>query len=274
LVLLFIVLANTSISTATHQTITNMPAANASGKKRVILGLMTFGPDKDAGGRVTDLEEYKGVLQYFVSQGYHEVDTAHSYVGTKQQAFTRAAGWKEMGLKLATKFYPSEAHGGHTAANLREKLEWNLKELGTDCVDIFYLHAADRNTNFAETLEACNTLHKEGKFKELGVSNFTSYEVAEAVMICTERGWVRPTIYQGMYNAISELTCFHFASTLFPPVPLPTAHFVVSFHYRRGGHTLVYSTLLHLPTTLTHSPKSRYRDHHRVPPLRHRRCRL
>jgi len=47
-------------------------------------------------------------------------------------------------------------------------------------------------------------LHKEGKFKELGLSNFTAYEVAECVMIRNERGWLRPTIYQGMYNAISE----------------------------------------------------------------------
>jgi aflatoxin B1 aldehyde reductase len=82
--------------------------------------------------------------------------------------------------------------------------EHNLRELGTDCVDIFYLHAPDRNTNFAEVLEECNKLYKEGKFKQLGLSNYASFEVAEVVMICNERGWVRPTIYQGMYNAISE----------------------------------------------------------------------
>jgi len=181
-----------------------MPNTNASGKKRVILGLMTFGPDPEKGGRVSDLEKFKEILDYFQSQGYNEVDTAHSYVGGEQQAFTRAAGWKERGLKLATKFYPGPSAGGHDAANIRAKLEHNLKELGTDSVDIFYLHAADRNTNFAETLEECNKLHKEGKFKELGISNFTSYEVAECVMICNERGWVRPTIYQGMYNCITR----------------------------------------------------------------------
>ena len=165
---------------------------------------MTFGPDKDAGGRISSLPEYKDILDTFQQGGYDEVDTAHSYVGTKQQAFTREAGWKERGLKLATKFYPGSVHGGHDAANLREKLEWNLKELGTDCVEIFYLHAADRNTPFDVTLKACNELYKEGKFKQLGLSNFTAYEVAEVVITCKERGWVRPTIYQGMYNCISE----------------------------------------------------------------------
>ena len=165
---------------------------------------MTFGPDTAAGARVTDLNQFKSVLDYFQSQGYDEVDTAFSYVGGKQQAFTRAAGWKDRHLRLATKFYPGGANGGHTKENIRKRCEENLKELGTDSTDIFYLHAADRQTNFAETLEECNALFKEGKFKQLGVSNFASYEVAECVAICNERGWVRPTIYQGMYNAISK----------------------------------------------------------------------
>jgi aflatoxin B1 aldehyde reductase len=71
-------------------------------------------------------------------------------------------------------------------------------------VDIFYLHAPDRNVPFAETLEACDKLHKEGKFVQLGLSNFTAFEVAEIVMTCKYNNWVRPTIYQGMYNAITR----------------------------------------------------------------------
>jgi len=45
-------------------------------------------------------------------------------------------------------------------------------------------------------------LHKAGKFKQLGLSNFTAFEVAEVVMTCKYNNWVRPTIYQGMYNCI------------------------------------------------------------------------
>jgi len=76
--------------------------------------------------------------------------------------------------------------------------------LKTDCVDIFYLHAPDRSVPFAETLQEVNELHKEGKFVQLGLSNFTAFEVAEVVITCKERGWVRPSIYQGMYNAITR----------------------------------------------------------------------
>ena len=56
----------------------------------------------------------------------------------------------------------------HKPVVLRENLEKSSKELKTDCVDIFYLHAADRSVPFEETLEECNKLHKEGKFVQLG----------------------------------------------------------------------------------------------------------
>ena len=52
-----------------------------TGKPRVILGLMTFGPDSSAGARITSLDEYNKCLDYFQSQGYTEVDTARSYIG-------------------------------------------------------------------------------------------------------------------------------------------------------------------------------------------------
>ena len=53
-------------------------------------------------------------------------------------------------------------------------------------------------------LKGINDLYKEGKFKRFGLSNFASYEVAEIVEICKANGYVLPTVYQGMYNAISR----------------------------------------------------------------------
>ncbi|KAI0101724.1 aflatoxin B1 aldehyde reductase member 2 [Nemania sp. FL0031] len=180
-----------------------MPLIPTTPKDRIILGLMTFGPDESAGARITDLNEYKRCLDRFQERGYNEVDTARVYTARKQEAFTREAGWKDRGLTLATKFqYPSD--GDHAPEKIVQSLETSLTELGTDCVDICYIHAADRATPFAETLEAVDKLHKAGKFVRLGLSNYTAAEVAEAVMICKYNGWVRPTIYQAMYNAITR----------------------------------------------------------------------
>jgi len=80
-------------------------------------------------------------LDHLQAAGYNEVDTARIYIGGKQEAFTRDAKWKERGLTLATKVYP-DTPGKHAPENLTEDFNTSLKELGTDCVDIFYLHAA------------------------------------------------------------------------------------------------------------------------------------
>jgi aflatoxin B1 aldehyde reductase len=179
-----------------------MPLIAQNPQPRVILGLMTFGPTESKGARITSLDEFNKCLDYFQQQGFNEVDTARIYIDGEQEAFTAKANWKSRGLTLATKWYPHQP-GFHKPEVVREKLELSLKELQTDTVDIFYLHAADRATPFAETLEAVNQLHKEGKFVQLGLSNFTAFEVAEICILCAERGWARPTIYQAMYNAIS-----------------------------------------------------------------------
>jgi aflatoxin B1 aldehyde reductase len=47
-------------------------------------------------------------------------------------------------------------------------------------------------------------LHKAGKFVRLGISNFTAFEVAEVVTLCKYNNWVRPTVFQGMYNVITR----------------------------------------------------------------------
>ncbi|PKS07728.1 hypothetical protein jhhlp_006336 [Lomentospora prolificans] len=181
-----------------------MPLVVPRPNNRIILGLMTFGPDTETGARITDIGEFNNVLDYFQSRGYNEVDTARMYVGKKQEAFTREAKWKERGLTLATKvIYPSEP-AGNAPDKVLESVEASLKDLGTDTLDILYLHAADRETPFAQTLEAIDKLHKAGKFVKFALSNFTSFEVAEIVLTCKYNNWVRPTLYQGMYNCITR----------------------------------------------------------------------
>lgn len=57
-------------------------------------------------------------------------------------------------------------------------------------MDIFYLHAADRKVPFEKTLEECNKMFQEGKFVNLGLSNFAAFEVAE---VCSEDGCCHPS---------------------------------------------------------------------------------
>jgi aryl-alcohol dehydrogenase-like predicted oxidoreductase len=94
--------------------------------------------------------------------------------------------------------------GGLRPHVIREQVELSLQSLQMDSAQILYLHAPDASTDLESSLRECNELHKEGKFSELGLSNYSSWEVALAVSICEKHNWVRPTVYQGMYNAITR----------------------------------------------------------------------
>jgi aflatoxin B1 aldehyde reductase len=113
-----------------------MPLIPSTPNDRIILGLMTFGPDASTGARITDLSEFNRCLDRFQERGYNEVDTARVYTGRQQEAFTREAGWKDRGLTLATKFQYPGSDGDNRPDKIFESLETSLKELGTDCVDV------------------------------------------------------------------------------------------------------------------------------------------
>ncbi|KAF7563871.1 hypothetical protein G7046_g251 [Stylonectria norvegica] len=175
----------------------------SSPRNRIILGLLTFGPNTEWGAKVTSLDDFNACLDFFQSEGYNEVDTSRLYQNGQQEAFTAKAEWKERGLKLATKVYPTQP-GAHGRQSLMDSVEESLRSLKTDSIDLFYLHAPDRSVPFTETLEAVNDLHQAGKIKELGISNFSAFEIAEIVTTCNERGWIRPTTCQTMYNALTR----------------------------------------------------------------------
>ncbi|SCZ90178.1 BZ3500_MvSof-1268-A1-R1_Chr1-3g01822 [Microbotryum saponariae] len=56
--------------------------------------------------------------------------------------------------------------------------------------------------NFHETFAAVDELYREGRFKRFGISNYMSWEVAHIVGLCETNGWIKPTAYQGIYNAL------------------------------------------------------------------------
>ncbi|XP_053171197.1 aflatoxin B1 aldehyde reductase member 3 [Scomber japonicus] len=160
-----------------------------------LLGTMAFGGRADAG---QSLE----MVQAFLARGHNQVDTAFMYADGKSEVVI--GGMKlPKSVSIATKANPWD---GKTLKpeSVRSQLETSLQRLGTDCVDLFYLHAPDHNNPIQDTLRACNELHKEGKFKEFGLSNYASWEVAEIVCICRHNNWIVPTVYQGMYNATTR----------------------------------------------------------------------
>jgi len=65
-----------------------------------------------------------------------------------------------------------------------------------------FLHVPDRQTPFEDVAEAMDKAFRQGKFKNFGLSNYSPVEVQQFIDICEEKGFVKPSIYEGHYNAI------------------------------------------------------------------------
>ncbi|KAF8710540.1 Aldo kereductase, partial [Rhizoctonia solani] len=167
----------------------------------VIMGAMTFGKPGTEGARIVSVEAVGEILDILKSYGYHEIDTARVYANGTSEELLGEADWKKRGLVVETKLYPSGPIK-HTPEGIREHLGKSLDALKTDSIELFYLHAPDRSTPFEVTFKAVDELHKEGKFAKLGISNYMAWEVAEIVTLCQANGWIQPTVYQGIYNAV------------------------------------------------------------------------
>uniref|UniRef100_A0A672P5P1 Aflatoxin B1 aldehyde reductase member 2-like n=1 Tax=Sinocyclocheilus grahami TaxID=75366 RepID=A0A672P5P1_SINGR len=140
-------------------------------------------------------------------------------------------------FRIATKANPWE---GKTLKpeSVQNQLETSLIRLCTQSVELFYLHAPDHQKPIQDTLQACNQLHKEGKFKQLGLSNYASWEVAEIYFICKHNTWVLSTVYQGMYNATTRqvetelLPCLrYFGIRFYAYNPLAGGLLTGKYHY-------------------------------------------
>ncbi|KAI0753607.1 Aldo/keto reductase [Fomes fomentarius] len=181
----------------------------------VVMGTMTFGAAGKEGVRVSDLSKIGAFFDVFQAHGHYEVDTAWIYGGCTTEEYLGKLDWKKRGLVVHSKLMPTGANSTpalaqkigvalvkHTPEDLRKFLDISLSALNTDSIDVWYLHGPDRSTPYEVTLKAVNELHKEGKFKRLGLSNYAAWEVAEIVQICKANGYVLPTVYQGSYNAV------------------------------------------------------------------------
>jgi len=83
---------------------------------------------------------------------------------------------------------------------LLASLDASLRRLGLEYVDIFYSHRPDPDTPLEETMGALEQAVRSGKAIYAGISSYRGASTAEAVMLCEQRGWVRPIIHQPSYN--------------------------------------------------------------------------
>ncbi len=111
-------------------------------------------------------------------------------------------------LVITTKaYFPMGDHpnaGGATRFHLVRAVEASLRRLGTDRIDVFFVHRFDENTALEETLRALDDLVRGGKLLYLGVSNFAAWQIMKALGISAREGLAPLACIQPMYNLVKR----------------------------------------------------------------------
>lgn len=163
----------------------------------LILGTMTFGESVFS----PQVEEF---IRTFMDAGYSELDTAYVYnEGNCERLLGEVLPNLGRPFRIATKVNP-RISGRLDGAAAYKQLPESLERMNLDSVDTVFLHFPDPATPVIDVLSAMADLHDQGKFRELGLSNFPAWMVADVWHICDSHGWVKPTVFEGVYNPLTR----------------------------------------------------------------------
>lgn len=171
------------------------------------LGAMTFGEDWGWGA---NRDESQAMFDAFVKAGGNFIDTADGYTGGTSEKFVgefiRA---ERKHFVVATKFSFNQHRGdpnagGNHRKNMVQALEGSLNRLGTDYVDLYWMHAWDELTPVEEVMRAFDDLVRAGKVLYLGISDAPAWWVARANTLAELRGWTPFVALQIEYNLIER----------------------------------------------------------------------
>ena len=166
------------------------------------LGTMTFGDQSDE-------QVSAEVYQRCREAGINFFDCADVYAGGRSEEILGLLAREHRDeVILTSKAYFATGKdvnaSGSSRRHLMQSVETSLKRLGTDRIDLFYLHRFDETTPLEETLRALDDLVHQGKVLYLGASNFASWQVAKGLGISRTQGWARFDCIQPMYNLVKR----------------------------------------------------------------------
>lgn len=155
------------------------------------LGAVTFSREIDEATSFT-------ILDYALDRGINLIDTAEAY--NKGGSETVVGNWfKQSGKRnkvvLATKLLPPVS-----AERVPQAVEASLRRLQTDVIDLYQIHAFDKNTPLDESLAALSKLVEQGKVRTLGCSNFAAWQLCKALWRAEVLGLHRLESIQPNYN--------------------------------------------------------------------------
>ncbi len=189
------------------------------------LGAMMFGGAADEASSLR-------IIAAARDAGINFIDTADVYnAGRSEEVLGRAVRAERHRWVIATKLNgimgPGPNERGSSRKWIMEAAARSLKRLGTDYIDVYYLHREDVETPLAESVRALADLQRAGMIRYFALSNHRAWRVAEICNICDRLGVDRPVASQPHYNALNRMAeteqlpaCAYYGLGVVPYSPL------------------------------------------------------
>jgi aryl-alcohol dehydrogenase-like predicted oxidoreductase len=195
-------------------------------------------------GMRTDKEQSTSVVHAALDSGYTMFDTSDSYgKGISEEYLGAALGHRRGDVLIATKFSSPMGDGPYMRGASRHYVisacEASLRRLGTDSIDLYYLHRPDPLTPIAETLDALSDLVHQGKVRYIGASNFAGWQVADAAHVAKSTHGSHFVANQVEWSLLARdieaecvPACRHFGVGVIPYFPLASG--MLTGKYMKG----------------------------------------
>jgi aryl-alcohol dehydrogenase-like predicted oxidoreductase len=179
---------------------------------RIGLGCMSYG-DPGAGMHQWTLdEEAAGVFfRQAVELGVTFWDTANVYQGGTSEEFvgraiTRFSRREDIVLatKVSGKMHDGPGGSGLSRKAILEQVDASLRRLGTDYIDVYYVHRFDPETPVEETMATLDDLVRAGKVRYLGASSMGAWQFAKMQHAAGLHGWTAFAAMQDQYNVLKR----------------------------------------------------------------------
>lgn len=215
----------------------------------ITLGTMNFG--KSDWGLPKDVSFE--LLDTFFSLGYKKLDTSNFYAqGNSEKIIGEWLSYNspdtiEICTKVGGKDPIDDSVVGLSRESILKSIEYSLKRLKRDSINILYLHFPDFKTYISETVETINYLLTMGVIKEWGISNYTALELSNIIQICNELSITKPKYFQILVNLIEFNATFEII-----PLALSNNLNVYSWSPLSGGLLTNSAKLGHLDNRFNH----------------------
>ncbi len=169
----------------------------------LVFGTMSFGGDADE-------ETSRALYERCREAGINTFDCADVYAGGRsEQILGQLIADERDQVVITTKgYFPGADAGpndrGSSRYHLVRAVEASLKRLGTDRVDVYFLHRFDDVTRLDETLRAIEDLVRQGKILHPAASNFAAWQVAKGLGLQRQHNYEPFCCVQPMYNLVKR----------------------------------------------------------------------